>query len=361
MDVEAVNGRANGIALQRKLRVAMIAPPWFPVPPQGYGGIERVVAVLADGLAGAGIDVTLFAPGGSRTRAQLEVTFDETQPEAMGHTAITTENTIRAYRNWREFDLIHDHTIEGLAGAAHCTIPVVHTIHGPLLSEYRSLYRALPPNVHFVAISKSQQRSVPPECASTVIWNAMELQGLPWSGERGGYLLFVGRACPDKGPLEAAEIAYRAGRPLRMILKVNEPLEHRYFEEIRPRLEAFGAVIQLRCSEAEKWEAYQHAEAVLFPISWPEPFGLVMIESMAAGTPVIAFRNGSVPEIIEDGVTGFICDGIDSAVQAVARVATLSREACRRRVEALFSAEAAVRRHVALYESLVRVREEAAL
>ena len=345
---------------QAPLRIAMIAPPWFDVPPRGYGGIERVVALLADGLADAGHDVTLFAPGGSNTRATLEPTFAQEHPELMGHSAVITENTVRAYRNWREFDVIHDHTIEGLAAAAAIPAPVVHTLHGPLLPEYRSLYRALPRNIHLVAISRNQQRTLPPECESTIIWNPVEVDSIEWSEQPGDYLLFVGRATPDKGPVEAAQIAEKAGKRLVMFLKVNEPPEHRYFELIQPLLQRAGVEVHLQATEAEKQAAYRGAQALLFPISWPEPFGLVMAESMAAGTPVIAFRQGAAPEVIDDGVTGFVVDDLEGAVEAVSRLPQLSRAACRERVERCFSPRTAIEQHLDVYARMVAHNKERA-
>ena len=181
-----------------------------------------------------------------------------------------------------------------------------------------------------------------------------------WSPQAGPYLLFVGRMCPEKGPLEAVEIARRTGLPLRMLLKVNEKPEHEYFEHIRAKLEQPGIEIELQITEKAKHEQYRGALATLFPISWPEPFGLVMIESMAAGTPVVGFRHGAVPEIIDDGITGFVCDDIDSAVQAVSRIEAIERAACRDRVQRLFSAESAVARHVELYSRLAGANQEAA-
>lgn len=338
----------------RPLAIALVAPPWFTVPPKGYGGVERVVAILANGLARAGHQVTLFAPGGSDTLARLETTFEAQVPQLMGDMAVSTENTVRAYRRWRDFDVIHDHTVAGLGAAAAADLPVVHTVHGVVLPEYFSLYAALPHHVHLVAISVSQRRSLPQERPVTVIRNAVDVAHTRWSDRPGDYLLFVGRASPDKGPLEAVEIARRAGMPLRMLIKVNEPPEREYFAHIRHALKSPGIEYDLEVSEEEKQEAYAGAFATLFPISWPEPFGLVMIESMAAGTPVIAFRHGAVTEVVEHGVTGIICQDVDSAVEALSVVPTLDRAACRARVERLFGAETAVAAHEALYGRLIR-------
>jgi glycosyltransferase involved in cell wall biosynthesis len=166
-------------------------------------------------------------------------------------------------------------------------------------------------------------------------------------------LLFVGRASPEKGPLDAIEIAKRTNLPLRMLIKVNEPLEHEYFESLRPHLKAPGIQVELEASEQAKEQAFLGAYATLFPVHWEEPFGLVMIESMAAGTPVIGYKRGAVPEVIEHGVSGFVCDTLEEAVAAVPLVVSLDREACRRHVATCYGAGRAVELHEALYQSLV--------
>jgi glycosyltransferase involved in cell wall biosynthesis len=331
----------------------MVAPPWFAIPPTGYGGIERVVALLADGMAERGHDVTLFAPHGSKSLASIHETFPKTMHEQIGSVAVETENAILAYRKWREFDVIHDHTVCGLVAASLIDRPVVHTVHGAVLSDMWTLYQALSGNTHLIAISDNQRRTLPPNVRSTVIHNAMHVEDAPWSDEPGDYLLFVGRAAPEKGPLEALQIAERAGMPLRMLLKVNEQPERDYLEVLRPFFKRPGVQIEMQTSEEEKQRAYAGAYATLFPIAWEEPFGLVMIESMAAGTPVIAFRRGSVPEIISNGVTGYICDSVDEAVDAVADVDLLDRAVCRERAETCFGADSALASHEALYLSLV--------
>jgi len=337
----------------RPLKLALVAPPWFTIPPSGYGGIERVVAILADGLARRGHEVTLFAPGGSRTAACLVETFAQPMSSVLGNALVDAESSIRAYRRWREFDVIHDHTVVGLVAASMIQRPVVHTVHGVVLPELASLYSAMGDNVELVAISESQRRSLPAETSSTLIRNAVDVERIPWNRAPGEYLLFVGRASPEKGLLDAVEIANRTDLPLRMFIKVNEPLEHEYFESLRPHLEGPRIEVELEASERTKEQAYAGAYATLFPVHWEEPFGLVMIESMAAGTPVIGYRRGAVPEVIAHGVSGFVCDTLEEAAAAVPLVASLDREASRRHVETRFNAEHAVRQHEALYASLV--------
>jgi glycosyltransferase involved in cell wall biosynthesis len=335
------------------LRIGIVAPPWFTIPPAGYGGIERVVAMLADGLAGRGHRVTLFSPAGSTSDAMVVPTVPVPMHEYIGSVAVETQNVLRAYSCWREFDVIHDHTVAGLAVTPFLQRPLVHTVHGAVLPDIQGLYAALPPNVHLVAISENQRATLPPNSAATVIRNATNIDGVEWSRAAGDHLLFVGRASVEKGPLDAIRIAEGAGMPLRMLLKVNEKAEHEYFEFLRPHLRKNRVQVELQVTEGEKQRAYAGAFATLFPIAWEEPFGLVMIESMAAGTPVIAFARGAAPEVIADGVTGFLCSTVDEAISAVQNVPSLDRRDCRTHVEEHFSPAAAVDAHETLYRSLV--------
>lgn len=330
----------------------MVAPPWFTTPPSGYGGIERVVALLTDGLTRHGHDVTLFAPRGSQA-AHLHETVPRAMPDFLGSVAVETANAAVAYRDWRRFDVIHDHTMAGLAPGSLVPIPVVHTVHGLCLPDTALLYETVGRSIELVAISAHQQRTLPPSVRSTVIHNAIDIEKVAWRKEHGDYLLFVGRAAPEKGPLEAVEIARRANMPLKMLFKVNEPQEEEYFAQIRPRLEGAGVEIHLQATEQQKQEAFAGALGTLFPVSWEEPFGLVMIESMAAGTPVIGFRRGAVPEVIQDGVSGFICKTVAEAVSAVGALPAIDRRACREYVRGRFDAEIAVEAHERLYRSLV--------
>lgn len=353
------NGWHPTLPSPERLRIGMIAPPWFTIPPKGYGGIERVVALLTEGLAARGHEVTLFAPGGSETAASLTETFPEPMYRQIGSIAVETLNTLSAYSDWKRFDVFHDHTVSGLGVASFVDRPIVHTVHGAVLPDIRQLYASLPSNVHLIAISENQRTTLPEGAPATVIWNSMDLTGVEWSRDRGDYLLFTGRAAPEKGPMEALKIAERTGMPLRMLLKVNEPPEQEYFEMMRPECERLGVQVELDVTEAEKQRAFAGAYATLFPISWEEPFGLVMIESMAGGTPVIAYSRGSVPEVIEHGVTGFVCHELEEAIEAVQQVESLDRAACRQRVESVFSAEAAIDQHEQLFRSLVGARPRA--
>ncbi|MGI8927585.1 MAG: glycosyltransferase family 4 protein [Tepidiformaceae bacterium] len=334
----------------RPLRIGIIAPPWFAVPPTGYGGIEWVVSYLADGLTALGHDVTLFASGGSHTTARLVSTYAEPPSALLGDPIIEARHLVEAYRYCRGFDVIHDHTGIGLIAGAAIATPVVHTVHGEVLPRVADFYQSAAAEVHFISISEHQRSTLPPGLDVTVIHNGIDTALFPYGEGEGGYLLFVGRMSAQKGIVDAVEIARRTDMPLLVLAKVNEAPEWEYFQEVvRPRLAGVEVDFREQISHAEKAEAYRHAAATLFPIHWPEPFGLVMVESMSAGTPVIAFRDGAVPEVIADGVTGFIRTDVEGAVEAVGRLAEIDRKACRSHVQGRFSAEANVRAHEALY------------
>lgn len=332
------------------LRIGLVAPPWFTVPPQGYGGIERVIAALADALVDQGHDVTLFAPSGSCTRARLVETFPAELHAEIGSSAIEAHNTLLAYAQAAHFDVIHDHTVAGLAASTSHHGPIVHTAHGPIEPRIAGLYEALPRNVHLVAISHHQRSTFPSGVEPAVIWNTLDTSDTPFSAEPGDYLLFVGRAAPEKGLADALTIAERAGLPLRVLLKVNEDREFAFLETLRPRLSRPGVQLEFDATESVKRHAFAGALATLFPISWDEPFGMVMIESMAAGTPVIAYPRGAAPEVIEDGVTGYLCTDAAESEAAIEALDRIDRLRCRERVERLFNPADAAKAHAHLYQ-----------
>jgi glycosyltransferase involved in cell wall biosynthesis len=353
------------------VRIAQVAPLYESVPPQGYGGTERVVAALCDGLVDRGHDVTLFAASSSQTRAHLvectpaplRTRLDRTQ---MLEIAPRLHQTMleSVYDRAGDFDVIHSHVDLWTAPYARaCTsTPTVVTMHGRLDTEYmRSIlvnYRDVP----LVSISRNQRR---PVSHLDLPWVANVPNGLDLTryrrtiAPRGDHLVFVGRIHPEKAPAMAVEVARRSSRPLHVAAKI-DPLDVAYWEsEIQPLFEREGVRFRGEILERDKPAFYAGASATLFPSDWPEPFGLVLIESMATGTPVIALRRGSVPEIVADGVTGFICDGVDEMVDAVARVEKLDREECRRHA-ATFSARVMCARYEAVYISVAGHRERRA-
>jgi glycosyltransferase involved in cell wall biosynthesis len=339
------------------VRIAILSPVWFPVPPSGYGGIEWIVSLLADGLADAGHEVTLFASGDSRTRARLASVFERAPSERIGQTFWELQHALHCFARQDEFDVIHDHTgLMGLALGSLLPTPLVHTVHGTVDGHPGDLYEQIAriaPQAKLISLSLSQREPRPQLPWIANIPNALDLSYYPYRPEQGDYLLFLGRMSPDKGAHRAVTIALEAGLPLKIAGKCAEPAEQAYFDaHVRPHLggdrEYVGEV-----SHGEKVELLQHARATVFPISWQEPFGLVMIESMACGTPVIATRWGAVPEVIEDGRTGIIVDDWRETAGALEAADALDPAEMRRTVEARFTPERMVADYVAAYEAAV--------
>jgi glycosyltransferase involved in cell wall biosynthesis len=327
---------------------------WFPVPPSGYGGIEWIVSLLADGLADAGHDVTLFASGDSRTRAELACIFDEAPSERIGQTFWELRHAVHCFERHGDFDVVHDHTgLMGLAIGSLLSTPLVHTVHGPLTGQPGEMYERIvrmAPRAHLVSLSMNQRLPKPDLPWLANVPNALDLSVYPFHPERGDYLLFLGRMSPDKGAHRAVTIALEADLPLKIAGKNAEPAEQEYFDSlVRPHLsdsiEYVGEV-----THGEKVELLQRARATLFPIEWEEPFGLVMIESMACGTPVIATGYGAVPEVIDHGRTGIIVDDWRLTAGALDETDRLDPDELRREVEQRFSPERMIADYVAAYE-----------
>jgi glycosyltransferase involved in cell wall biosynthesis len=336
------------------VRVAVLSPVWFPVPPSGYGGIEWIVSLLADGLADAGHDVTLFASGDSHTRATLESVFRTAPSDRIGQTYWELQHAVACFARHDDFDVIHDHTgMLGLGLGSLLPTPLVHTVHGPLDGEPGEMYEhivAMAPRAHLVSLSMNQRRPKPELPWLANVPNALDLSVYPFRPDKGDYLLFLGRMSPDKGAHRAVTIAVESGLPLKIAGKNAEPAEREYFDSlVRPHL---GPTIEYvgEVSHGEKVELLQHARATLFPIEWEEPFGLVMIESLACGTPVIATRWGAVPEVIDNGRTGVIVDDWRLTADALEEADRLDPVEMRRDVELRFSPERMVSDYVAAYE-----------
>jgi glycosyltransferase involved in cell wall biosynthesis len=342
------------------LRIAQVAPLFESVPPQCYGGTERVVSYLTEELVAQGHDVTLFASGDSLTKARLvspcrrSLRLDTDCVDRLAYHILMLE---QVFKQAHKFDLIHFH-IDYLHYplSRRNLVPILTTLHGrldmPDLAPLYDEYGEMP----VVSVSDAQRAPLP-----QANWQATVHHGLPpelysFSGAAGSYLAFLGRISPEKRVDRAIEIARRVNTPLRIAAKV-DPDDRHYFEETiepllkDPLIEYVGEI-----GDAEKGDFLADARALLFPIDWPEPFGLVMIEAMACGTPVIAYRNGSVREIIEDGCTGFIVEGIDEACEAVRRVPRLSRQRCREIFESRFTATRMARDYLRVYERLIDER-----
>jgi glycosyltransferase involved in cell wall biosynthesis len=339
------------------MKIAQIAPLVESVPPTLYGGTERVVSWLTEELVSQGHEVTLFASGDSRTSARLEAVVPQGLRLKGIHNSLPYNFIMldKVAVRQHEFDVLHFHIdffhYPLFRSMAHKTLT---TLHGRQdLPELPDIYRAFP-HMPLVSISGHQRLPVPPVNWRGTVHHGMPPRLLQEGRGEGGYLAFLGRICADKGILPAIEIARRAGLPLKVAAKV-DPADREYFERQvapvlaqSPHVEFIGEI-----DDARKSAFLGGAMALLFPISWPEPFGLVMIESMACGTPVIAFDSGSVPEILEDGLTGFVVQDVDQAAAAVGRLGRLFRPTIRSRFEERFSATAMARDYVRIYERLV--------
>ena len=340
------------------MRIALIAPPWVPVPPPLYGGTEAVVDRLARGFHAAGHDVVLFTTGDSTCPVPRQWLLERAEHLRMGAVVPELRHVIHAYEAAKGFDIVHDHTMVGPIYAERFPeLTVVTTNHGPFNGELLDIYRAIAPTVSIIAISQSQASYAAELPIARVIHHGIATDEFPMGDGSGGYFLFLGRMAPDKGARRAALIARQAGVPLLIAAKMREPLEFEYYEEqVRPLLggdvEYVGEV-----GGAQKLELLGGARALLNPIRWVEPFGLVMIEALACGSPVLTYNSGAAPEIVDHGVTGYICDDRDEMAEACQRVGDLDRRACRDAVQQRFSTERMVADHLDLFETLLKARE----
>lgn len=343
------------------MRIAEIAPVWFSVPPKGYGGIELVVSLLADGLADRGHDVTLFASGGSTTRARLVSPLEHPpDPALLGNVWYDAYHTLASFLRADEFDVIHDHS--GIIGPALGALlpdgpPVVHTLHGPWTEPAKRYYELVHDKVHLVSISKAQRADFDTIRYAGTVYNGIGLDGYPFDvtdmSEKEDFLVYLGRSNPDKGPGLAVEIAKRVGKPMVMMVKKSEPFERDYWDNVVAPQLTDDIEVRENVGHDEKVEVLSRAKAMVFPIRWSEPFGLVMVEAMACGTPVITAPLGAAPELVVDGETGFLRESIDEMAECVGMVGEISPKACRRRVEEHFSAEAMVDGYLEVFETAV--------
>lgn len=344
------------------MKIGVISPVWFSVPPSNYGGIELVVSLEVENLVELGHDVTLFASGGSQTKARLISPLAEPpDPTELGKPWFNSYwedayHATVAYDYANEFDVIHDHTyiLGPVLGRAIERPPVVHTLHERAYEGNQRLYEYLSDGIHTVAISETQCRAFKNLECIAVVPNGIDPEQYPMSNVKDDYALFIGRCNPDKGPMQAIETAHAAGLPIKMVLRRTEAREIQYWEtELAPRLGADDEVLE-GISHAEKVQLLQKARVLLFPIHWEEPFGLVMIEAMACGTPVVTSSRGAAPEIVVDGETGFIRDDLNGWIEATQQVlaGAISSEQCRQRVLDKFSAEAMAQGYVRVFEQV---------
>jgi glycosyltransferase involved in cell wall biosynthesis len=337
------------------MRIGLIAPPGVPVPPPAYGGTESVVDQLARGFARAGHQVLLAAASNSSCPVPQVVGTEEASLTAPVCADSMTElrHVVRSYAAMRDMDIVHDHTVMGpLYGHVPAGIPVVTTAHGPFDAAMTPVYRAMR-RVSVIAISHHQATTAEGFPLAAVIHHGLDVNTVPLGSGAGGYASFLGRMCPEKGPREAALIARAAGVPLLMAAKVRERSEKEYFDaEVKPLLCSDVQFLgELGCDE--KLQLIGDSFALLNPMQWAEPFGLVMIEAMATGTPVVATPVGSAPELVDDGVSGFLRTSIASLASALLDASYLDRAVCRAVAAERFSSDRMVADHLRLYEELL--------
>jgi glycosyltransferase involved in cell wall biosynthesis len=341
-----------------RLRIAIVAPPMLPVPPPTYAGTERVVAALVEELVNRGHDVTLYAPGDSDTRAKL-VGVPERSLWSTGYegdvSSFISVVMARAWADAGDFDIIHAHVeTYGFLFARHCPAPVITTLHGRLDTLGTPFLMAEFTDIPLVAISESQRRWFPDQNWTATIHHGLPLRAEPFRSEPGTYLAFVGRITPEKGVADCIDLARRSRLPLRIAAKVYDEHEKEHFEQVvQPAIDEGVVEFLGELGQPERDALYAGALATLMLGAWPEPFGLVAIESMATGTPVIARRAGALTETIDHGVDGFLVDDLDEAGLALSRVPELDRHAVRTRVVERFSPQRMADDYEAAYRTLL--------
>ncbi len=321
------------------------------------------MADLADGLVDRGEDVTLIGAGKNGTKARLRTVWDSTIPERLGEAypevmhAMLTRRAIEDLAAAREIDVVHDHTFSGPLNAAvyaQMGLPTVVTVHGPLNTDLRRYYRSLGNDVSLVAISERQRNLSPELNWISTVHNCLRPAAWPFAGRKDDYALFLGRFHPDKGVHLAVQAAHEANIPLILAGKCNEPLEKRYFaEQVEPLLGPNDKVLGIADATLKR-KLLVNARCMLFPVQWEEPFGMVMIEAMVCGTPVVALRGGAVPEVVVDGVTGFIRERPEELPAAIQAIGDIDPVACRNHVERNFSAPRMAAGYAAAYRLAAR-------
>jgi len=356
--------------MKKKLKIAQFAPPWIEVPPKKYGGAELIISYLTEELIKKGHDVTLFAAGGSKTQAKLVSAF----PKALYGEGVSWTNayyplfhTLTAFEKAGNFDIIHNHySFFGLCFSPFVKTPVVTTFHGDFASAEKNLgkYKILKrfQRYPFVSISNSQRTfdSLKLNFAAT-IYNGIDVKKFQFNAAPDNYLTWLGRITPKKGLLEAIEVARKLHIPLKIAAKIdkNAPADVEFYErKIKPLIDG-KKIIYLGEIKGykEKSNFLKNSLALLNPITWNEPFGLVMVEAMACGTPVIVFNRGSAKEIVENGKTGFVVNNITEMAKAVKKIDKISRNACRLRVEKHFTYQKMVSSYEKLYYKILRTKK----
>jgi glycosyltransferase involved in cell wall biosynthesis len=357
VDVVAARAHPSRKSFGRlRVRIGIIAPPWIPVPPPMYGGTEAVLDTLARGLQDAGHDVLLFASADSTCAVPTASIFPEGLGLGVSGSASELRHVIAAYEAMAQFgaDVVHDHSLVGPFYAQ--TLPgvaVVTTAHGPFTSDLGDLYRALGDRVPVIAISADHASRPGDVPIASMIHHGVRVDDHPFGSGSGGYAVFLGRMHPDKGVDTACHVARNAGMPLRIAAKMREPAEKTWFASTVKPLLSDEITYVGELGPADKLDLLADAVCLLNPIAWSEPFGMVMIESLACGTPVVVTPCGAAREIVDDGVTGFVRASIAGLALAAQRSPSLDRRACRAAAVQRFSADRFVAEHLACYERTI--------
>lgn len=360
----AVNHPPADRSPARSLRIAMVVPPWLSVPPPGYGGLEQVVAGLVDALTAHGHAVTLFGAGEQHGTAAkgFVSTVPEVQYERLGESLPELAHLARVNRliTPADFDVIHDHSTIGPLVAGRRSVPTVATVHGNPVGEYGDVLGDVDEDVALVAISHAQRRLNTGLPWAGTVHNALDLRGFPRKTEPGpGPVLWLARFSPDKGPDVAIRACREAGLPLVLAGKCNEPAERRYFEQVVAPLVDDDVTVVFNADRAETLRMLVDARCLIMPIQWDEPFGMVMLEAMATGTPVVALDRGAVPELVRPGRTGLVCRGPEELPAALLAARELDPRDCVEHVAENFSVERMAYGYEDVYQRFALGRRDA--
>ncbi len=347
-----------------RYRIAMLAPPWLPVPPPTYGGIESVVSLLCEGLVKRGHHVTLFAAPGSRSSAEVREVLPSCYPDSIERALHEADHVARVFdavdgeaRLGRPFDLIHDHSgFTAFAMANRVNTQLVHTLHGPFTPETTEFYRYHAGKAHVIAISEDQRAATPPELrVAAVIPNPIDVQAWPYQPAKRNYLLWVARMDEAKGPQRAIAAARAAGVPLVLAGPVQPGQETFFHEAVAPYVDGRTVSYVGEVGGDLKRRMFAEARALLMPIRWAEPFGMVMIEALSCGTPVIAFAEGAAPEIVRDGISGYLVADETEMISAISALDRISPAACRAEALNRFDVDQVAAAYDRAYASVVAV------
>jgi glycosyltransferase involved in cell wall biosynthesis len=336
----------------------MVAPPWLPVPPTAYGGSELVIDLLCVGLQQAGHDVTLFTTGDSTCPVPRASILASCDPDQMGMSVLELRHVAAAYDMFRDFDIVHDHTLAGLFYSERFPdLPVVTTNHCPFNADLTDLYGRVAARIPVIAISNDQASRAPTDLPiAAVIHHGLDLDRYRFGRSPEDHVLFLGRMSPDKGVDVAVRVARDAGVRLLIAARMQEPGELLYFRRVVKPMMGGKAEYVGEADFTTKVELLSTARALINPIGWPEPFGLVMIEAMACGTPVVGYGLGAAPEIVDHGLTGFLATNERGLVAGLRRIDELDRAGCRQVVADRFSADRMVADHVSVYRDVLGQR-----